>query len=77
MLTSNVCCYRHEIQTRKKDRVCTRSLRNKLEPKLLERCRYCFGGVFFAGAVGLLVAGFTGLGAVLDAAGAGTPDCAL
>src|SRR5208282_1204146 len=37
-------------------------------------CRYCFG--VLAGAAGL-VTGFTGLGAVVPAAGAGTPDCTL
>lgn len=59
-------------------------LENKLAVKLPERRRYCFGGVLVgavgllvAGVEGLLVAGFTGLGAALDAAGAGTPDCAL
>jgi hypothetical protein len=59
-------------------------LENKSKVKLPERCRYCFGGVLAgavgllaAGVAGLLVAGFTGLGAVLDAAGAGTLDCAL
>jgi hypothetical protein len=55
-----------------------------LEPKLAERCRYCFGGVvaggLVAGAAGLLpgdVPGLTGLGATLPAAGAATPDCTL
>ena len=66
---------------KKKDRVCTRSLKNKLEPKLPERCRYCFGGAGFggvlAGVVGLVVAGFTALGAALVVAGAGTPDWTL
>lgn len=56
----------------KKDRVCTRSLRNNIELKLSGRCRYCFGGVV-AGAAGL-AAGFTGFTAVLPAAGAATPD---
>jgi hypothetical protein len=46
--------------------------RTKLEPELPERCRYFFGGVL-AGAAGL-AAGFTGLGAVLPAGGAATPD---
>jgi hypothetical protein len=46
---------------------------SKLELKLPEQRRYCFGGVL-AGAAGL-VAGFTGaLVGVLPAAGAGTPD---
>jgi hypothetical protein len=55
-----------------------------LEPKLAERCRYCFGGVvaggLVAGAAGLLpgdVPGLTGLGATLPAAGGATPDCTL
>src|SRR5258708_38711737 len=53
----------------------------KLEPKLPERGRYCFGGVvaggLVAGAAGLMagdVPGLTGLGATRPAAGAGTPD---
>src|SRR5882762_4092693 len=60
------------------------SLKN-LEPKLSERCCYCFGGVLAGGlvagaAAGLLggdVPGLTGFGATLPAAGAATPDCTL
>ncbi len=65
----------------KKKTASTRGLKKNLEPKLSERCRYCFGGVvaggLVAGAAGLLpgdVPGLTGLAGVLPAAGAGTPD---
>src|SRR5271165_4019187 len=45
------------------------------EPKLSRRCRYFFGGVL--GAAGFAAGFAAGLGGVLPAAGAGTPDCTL